>query len=141
MHLSLYTDYALRVLMALAAADKQLSVDDIAGAYDISRNHLAKVAQSLQAHGYITTVRGRNGGLRLAQDPADINLGRVVRNLESFDGFVACMGGGGCAVTPACGLKGALALAVEDFCARLDTYTLADLVPRPAAFTRLLFPT
>lgn len=66
MHLSLQTDYGLRVLMLLASTDRQMSVDEIARSYGISRNHLAKVAQRLQSSGYVETSRGRGGGLRLA---------------------------------------------------------------------------
>ncbi|MBX9661695.1 Rrf2 family transcriptional regulator [Novosphingobium sp.] len=57
MHLSLQTDYGLRVLMLLASTDRQMSVDEIARSYGISRNHLAKVAQRLQSSGYVETVR------------------------------------------------------------------------------------
>lgn len=61
MHLSLQTDYGLRVLMLLASTDRQMSVDEIARSYGISRNHLAKVAQRLQSSGYVETSRGRGG--------------------------------------------------------------------------------
>ena len=64
MQLSLHSDYALRVLMALVSAERQLSVDEIARRYGISRNHLAKVAQRLQSEGFVTTLRGRGGGMR-----------------------------------------------------------------------------
>ena len=63
MQLSLHSDYALRVLMTLAAAERQLSVEEIARRYGISRNHLAKIAQRLQAEGFVTTHRGRGGGM------------------------------------------------------------------------------
>lgn len=92
MQLSLKTDYALRVLMALASTDEVLSVDWMAEHYNISRNHLAKVAQQLNASGLVKTTRGRSGGMQLARDPADINIGIVVREFEHLDGFVACMG-------------------------------------------------
>ena len=132
MQLSLHTDYALRILMALAASDEQLSVDWIARHYDISRNHLAKVAQKLQGEGYVTTFRGRGGGMRLARDPSDINVGDVVRRFESFENFVACMAGGaGCAINSACGLKPALAGALKAFLAYLDRFTLSDVTRQP----------
>ena len=82
MQLNLRTDYALRMLMALAATDRTLSIDWIAQRYAISRNHLAKVAQDLAAAGFVDTQRGRGGGLRLARPAADINVGAVVRSLE-----------------------------------------------------------
>lgn len=85
MHLSLQTDYGLRILMLLASADRQMSVDEIARSYGISRNHLAKVAQRLQQSGYVDTARGRSGGLRLAVPARDLNVGTVVRDLENLE--------------------------------------------------------
>ena len=136
MQLNLRTDYALRMLMALAATDRTLSIDWIAQRYAISRNHLAKVAQDLAAAGFVDTQRGRGGGLRLARPAAEINVGAVVRSLEHFDGFVACMGGKAeCMIDGACGLKPALAGALEAFLTHLDGFTLADIA---ADRTRLL---
>ncbi|WP_305095839.1 RrF2 family transcriptional regulator [Croceibacterium aestuarii] len=139
MQLSLHTDYALRILMALAATERQLSVDEIARRYDISRNHLAKVAQRLQAEGFVETFRGRGGGMRLARPASDIVVGQVVRRLETLDSFVGCFAAAsGCAVNGLCALKPALSGAVEAFLAHLDAYTLDDLVPDAAAFARRL---
>lgn len=136
MRLNLQTDYALRVMMALAASERQMSVDEIASSYGISRNHLAKVAQRLQALGYLAATRGRGGGFRLAVPPEQVNVGEVVRAFESLEGFVDCMdpASPGCAVDGVCGLKHALGGALADFLARLDSYTLADLVPDPGPF-------
>lgn len=139
MQLSLHSDYALRVLMALAAGDRQLSVDEIARRYGISRNHLAKVAQRLQAEGLVETFRGRGGGMRLARQASEIVVGDVVRRFENFDSFVSCFpGGSGCAVNGLCGLKPALAGALDAFLAHLDSFRLSDLVPDKAAFVKRL---
>ena len=141
MQLSLHTDYALRVLMALAASDEQLSVEWIARHYGISRNHLAKVAQGLQGEGLVLTYRGRGGGMRLARPAGEINVGDVVRRFESLDGFVACMSGGpGCAINGVCGLKPALAGALRAFLDHLDGYSLADLVSERWPMLRRLAP-
>lgn len=135
MQLSLHSDYALRILMALAVDDRKLSVDDIAGKYGISRNHLAKIANRLQAEGLVQTFRGRGGGMRLARPAAEIIVGDVVRRFENFDGFVGCFAAGpGCVVDGLCALKPALAGALQAFLAHLDTFCLSDLVPAPAAF-------
>jgi Rrf2 family nitric oxide-sensitive transcriptional repressor len=141
MQLNLQTDYALRVLMALAAGDRQSSVDEIARQYGISRNHLAKVAQKLQSEGLVVTFRGRGGGMRLARPAEQIVVGDVVRRFENLDGFVACFpGGGGCAVNGLCALKPALGGALEAFLSHLDGYRLSDLVPDRAAFLQRLLP-
>lgn len=140
MQLSLHTDYALRTLMALAASGSQLSVDTIARRYGISRNHLAKVAQRLQAEGLVTTARGRTGGMRLARAVDDINVGDVVRRFETLDSFVACFGSAptGCALQGVCGLNGALAGALDAFLTHLDGYRLSDLVLDRATILRRL---
>jgi len=139
MQLSLHSDYALRVLMALAASQRQLSVDDIARRYAISRNHLAKVAQRLQAEGLIETFRGRGGGMRLARPAEDIVVGDVVRRFENFGSFVGCFAAEtGCAVGGLCALKPALNGALEAFLAHLDGYRLSDLVPNRTAFLERL---
>src|SRR3546814_14434038 len=87
----LHSDYALRILMALSATGRQMSVDEIAGQYGISRNHLAKVAQRLQALGYVSAQRGRGGGLTLAREPDAVLVGTVVREFEHLEGLVECM--------------------------------------------------
>lgn len=137
MQLSLRTDFALRMLMALATRKELASIDWIADQYDISRNHLAKIAQDLAARGFVETVRGRNGGLRLARPPSEINVGDVVRKLENIDGFVACMGGKAeCTIDGLCGLKPALSGALQAFLEHLDQFTLAQITDQ-----RLAFPT
>ena len=135
MQLSLHSDYALRVLMALAARRERLSVDQIARQFGISRNHLAKVAQDLQAQGFITTTRGRHGGMELARPPEEIVVGDVFRRFENFDGLAGCFpDGSGCAVNGACGLKPALSGALKAFLDYLDGYRLSDLTPNRKAF-------
>ena len=139
MQLNLKTDYALRVLMILAAKDEVASIDWIADQYGISRNHLAKVAQALSASGFIETLRGRNGGIRLARPPEEINVGDVVRKLENVEGFVACMGGNAnCSIDGLCGLKPALAGALEAFLSHLDRFNLAQITGNRTRFLEFI---
>lgn len=145
MRLNLQTDYALRLLMFLAVKQQQASIDEIATAYGISRNHLMKVGQRLTELGYVEARRGRGGGLTLAHSPENINVGKLVRLVESTGAFVECFDPqtNQCRITGVCGLQGALSLALGDFMARLDSYTVADLVPAPSKFQKRLaaFPT
>lgn len=140
MRLSFQTDYALRMLMFLAAKDGHHSIAAIASAYGISKNHLMKVAQRLTAEGFVESVRGRSGGLRLARPPAMLNVGAVVRIMENTAAFVECFdpAANTCVVTPACGLRHALAGALEAFARHLDQFSLADLVPDREPYRRLL---
>lgn len=140
MRLNLHTDYALRLLMFLGQGQGQASVETIAGVFGISRNHLMKVAQQLAALGYVEARRGRGGGLTLARPPEQINIGEVVRALEPTGTFVECFdrGTNTCRIAGACGLQGALNLALGDFLARLDKYSLVDLVPNGQRFRAAL---
>jgi Rrf2 family nitric oxide-sensitive transcriptional repressor len=141
MRLTTYTDYSLRLLMYLAAEPgRRATIADIASAYGISENHLTKVAHGLGREGWLCTVRGQGGGLELAVPAAQIRIGQVVRRSEGGDLPAACFGDKpvDCNIATACQLRGVLAEAVDAFYAALDRHTLADLVRRPRALTRLL---
>lgn len=126
MRLTRFSDYAIRVMLYLAArTDRLCSIGEIAKAYDISQNHLMKVASDLAASGYVEAVRGRNGGLRLARPAGEINVGRLIRHTEGAIDLVGC---GDCKLRSACGLPDPLAEALEAFFAVLERYTLADVL-------------
>lgn len=128
MNLTRHTDYALRVLMYLASdADRLATIAEIADAYAISRNHLMKVVNQLGRAGFVQTIRGQQGGLRLGREPVAINIGAVVRATEGNLEIIDC-DKPGCPIVPACALKGALNEARDAFLAVLDRYTLQDLV-------------
>ena len=139
--LTVYTDYALRVLMFLALKEDRLAtIAEIAESYDISKNHLMKVAHQLGVAGYVETVRGRGGGLRLAKPIEAIGLGEVVRYTEPDMAIVSCFEpvDAPCAIRPACVLRRALKKAREAFVEVLDGYTLEDLVQPRARLAGLL---
>ena len=143
MRLTTYSDYSLRLLMYAALRPGELvTIQQVADAYGISRNHLMKVAFELGRHGFLETVRGRRGGLRLARPPARIGLGEVVRKTEDDFALVECFSAetSRCAVTGSCRLKGALSRALKAYLAVLDEYTLADLTGNHATLARLLLP-
>ena len=131
MRLTSFTDYSLRVLIYLALKDEDSStIAEIAESYGISRNHLMKVVQELGQKGYLVALRGKNGGLRLRTGPADINIGQLVRTMESDLALTECSGRNNhCILTPACALQALLAEALDAFFAVLDGYTLSDILP------------
>lgn len=131
MRLTRYSDYALRVLLYLAANPERLStINEIASYHAISRNHLMKVVHQLGSLGYIDTLRGKGGGIRLAHKPSEIVIGDVIRNTEENMEIVECFtpGNSNCIILPSCQLKSALNEALESFLATLDLYTLADFL-------------
>ena len=130
MRLTTYTDYTLRTLIYLALEpERQARIAEIAKAYGISENHLMKVVHQLGVAGYVETIRGKNGGLRLAVRPEAINLGAVVRRVEPDLDLAPCFNPSGtCRIRPVCALKGVLGEALGAFFAVLDRCTLADLM-------------
>lgn len=130
MHITKYTDYSIRVLIYLAVQGSELcTIKNIASSYGISKNHLMKIVQVLNAKGYLTAIRGKNGGLRLQGSPTDINLGELVQDLESEKPMVECFGPDNqCIITQSCQLKDIFAEARQSFYHTLENYTLQDLV-------------
>ncbi len=141
MRLNVQTDYALRLLMHLAVnRGKLVTIAEVSERYAISRNHLMKVAHALGREGFVETVRGRAGGLRLAKPAQEIKVGDVVRRMEGDFAIVECFqnGKGECLVTPACKLKGVLHEALGAFLATLDDYSIQNLVARNPGLRTLL---
>jgi Rrf2 family nitric oxide-sensitive transcriptional repressor len=141
--LTAYTDYALRILIYLAVYDDRLvTIADIAQAYGISNNHLMKIVHHLAQRGWITTTRGRRGGLRLAHPPHTVSLGTLVRETEPHFDLVECFDpvANRCPIMPICDLAAVFNKAQAAFLAVLDTSTLADIVKQKRALARLLLP-
>ena len=136
MRLTTYTDYALRTLMYLAVNREQLvTIQDIADVHGIAKNHLTKVVHQLGILGVVETVRGRNGGLKLGKEPAQINIGALVRSTEPDFFMAECFdkSKNECILTPSCGLKGVLRNATAAYLGVLDDVTLENLVRKPGA--------
>jgi Rrf2 family nitric oxide-sensitive transcriptional repressor len=145
MRLTTFTDYALRTLIYLGAHAEDghlVTIRDIASAYGISENHLMKVVHHLAKQGYVETLRGKGGGMRLACAPAQINVGAVVRGTEGEWAVVDCLqvGNPSCPIEPACVLRDVLLQATHAFTAVLDKKTLADLLQRRPMLVELLRP-
>lgn len=139
MYLTQHTDYSLRLLIYLLAhRQSPVSVRQVAESYGISLNHLAKVAQRLSQLGWITTQRGRGGGLSVQPGTELLTLGEVVRALEPME-LVECHGASSrCPIEPACRLKFILHEAVRAFIASLDQHTLGELAQQPEQIILLL---
>ncbi|PRG21162.1 Rrf2 family transcriptional regulator [Burkholderia multivorans] len=143
MRLTDYTDYSLRVMLYLAVRGEGLAtIQEISNAYGISKNHLMKVVQRLGELGWVDTVRGRNGGLRLFPASLKLTVGEVVRATETDFALVGCFAPGddtrGCVIEPQCRLKGVLAAARDAFFAELERHTLAELAEPAPALVSLL---
>lgn len=139
MRLTDYTDYALRTLMYLGLHREQLvTIREISDAYGISNNHLTKVVHQLGSSGMVQTMRGRGGGLRLAMEPAEINLGAVVRLTEPDFNMVECFDPirNDCVLAPACQLKDVLRQATDAWLAVLGGVTLDQILSDPTGLRK-----
>lgn len=135
MQLTKFTDYSLRVAIYLAQNPGRLiTIAEIAEAYQIPNTHLMKVVHRLGQRGYIVTVRGKGGGMRLSRSPEMINIGNLVRDTEDNMDIAECFGHGKqtCPMLPACALKSVLLEARKNFLATLDRYNLSDIMGLPA---------
>jgi len=130
MQLTQFSDYALRTLIYIATKENACTITEIASSYQISRHHLVKVVHKLGQLGYLTTVRGKGGGINLSKPAKKINLGELVQRTEPNFRLVECIDNpnGTCCIIPVCKLKTILDQAKNAFLTNLGQYTLADIV-------------
>ena len=135
MHLTAMTDCSLRLLMHVAQHPERLcTIGEIAHAHAISEAHLMKITHRLALAGWIETVRGRRGGMRLARRPQDIRVGDIVRSVEPGFALVDCFSTrGSCTLTGSCRLADVFEGALAQFMRHLDGFTLADVLPKAGA--------
>lgn len=142
MRMTTMTDYAMRLLMYVAQQpDRLCTIAEVARAYNISEAHLMKITHQLGLNGWLETVRGKGGGMRLAAAPAEISLGAVVRSIEPDFYLVDCLSNDTtCSLTGHCKLTGIMSGALQSLMQYLDAYTLADLLPPGASPENLSAP-
>ena len=141
MQLPRFSDYSLRVLMFLAHRQgAHTTIKEVSDAHRISENHLMKVVHHLSKRGYVKTARGKGGGIGLAQEPSEIIIGQVVRDVEPLTP-VECFEvdyDGSCLLFPNCRLRGVLHLAQSRFLETLDNYSVSDLIGPKGSNAKLI---
>jgi Rrf2 family nitric oxide-sensitive transcriptional repressor len=140
MRLTLRTDYALRALIYLGTrAGALCTIQEIATAFTLPKTHIMKVINELARRGYVQTLRGKHGGVRLHTAPSTIRVGAVVRDMEEDLAVMGCLAQPGfCRIQGCCVLQQALRAASHAFLAALDDYTLADLLGPRRSLARQL---
>ncbi|MCC3862246.1 RrF2 family transcriptional regulator [Pseudemcibacter aquimaris] len=131
MRLTSFTDYSVRVLTYVAKKNGELaSIREVSEVYGISSNHLMKVIHHLGKGDYLETIRGKNGGFRLAKEPKDINIGELIKYTEEDMTLVECLGNkeGRCLLQEECNFSNVMQEALDAFMGTINKYTLADLI-------------
>lgn len=139
MRITQFTDYSLRVLIYLGTKNDLATIGEITRAFKISNNHLMKVAHRLSQEGYIHSLRGKNGGIKLAVPPEEIKIGDFVKKFEPMD-LVECFNEhtNTCPIRGVCQLERSLCEAQNDFIQSLNKFTLATyLAPSAAKLERV----
>jgi Rrf2 family nitric oxide-sensitive transcriptional repressor len=142
MKLTQYSDLGLRLTMYLALRQGEpVTIGEASERLSVSKNHLVKVSHQLTCAGLIESIRGRNGGVRLAMTPEQLTVEQVLRATEDNFDLVECLGGANtCVIAGACKLAAALEDAREAFFASLRQVSMADLVKNGRALERSLLP-
>ena len=140
MQITTRTDYSLRMLIYLYTHQGEpVGVQQVADAYGISVNHLAKVAQTLVRAGWVESVRGRNGGFTITPAALEVSIGEIFRYTETNMELVACFGSEeSCVIEPVCGLKHLLEQAKQAFLKELDQKRLPDIASKRAKLAKLI---
>jgi Rrf2 family nitric oxide-sensitive transcriptional repressor len=138
MRITAFSDYSMRLMVYVGIHnDRLVSIREVSGVYEISKNHLTKVVHSLGKGGYLETVRGKNGGFRLALPPKDINIGKLLRYTEDDFSLVECLSGknkADCRLYGSCMLTSVMEEALEAFVGVLDKYSLEDILNHKGEF-------
>ncbi len=131
MHLTLFSDYALRSLLYLGwHRDRPCTVEEIAGFFRISADHVTKVMQQLNRKNYVRSKRGRHGGAVLAREPESIRLGEILRDFEQISLLDCLSAQNVCVIESFCHLRHVLAEGQRRMMAYFDEITLKELLER-----------
>ena len=132
MQLTQQTDYAFKTLIYAAIHSERLvNISEISSYYNISRSHLTKVIAKLTKQGYLTSIRGNQGGLKLGNDPFKINLGQLIRDFEQLSIIECHSEENQCNISEQCRINLIMADALKSFLQVLDGYYLSDVVTNP----------
>ena len=131
MQLSKFSDYSFRALIYLAQHRDQLcTVEELSMNLNTSEQHMKKVIHKLGKTPYVTSIKGRGGGLRLGCEPQEINLGEILKITEDNLNILECFNKSAWCprLSSGCKLKSITSDAVQKFIEEFSNYTLEDLL-------------
>ena len=131
MYLSKFSDYAFRILIYLAKNQNKLcTVEELANNFQISEHHVKKIVHKLAKTEYITSIKGRNGGISLGMEPKNINLGEFLKITEDNLYIVECFceESNTCNLNKNCKFKRVIYDALSSFIDEFKNYSLEDIL-------------
>ncbi len=93
MHITLETDYAIRIVHILAQSGKRLDAKTIAESTGVTLRFSLKILRKLVAAGIIKSFKGTQGGYEIGRDPSEISLGEVIETIEGRYVLNRCVNG------------------------------------------------
>jgi Rrf2 family protein len=130
-------DYGLMALKFLAEHPETpaFSAKDLADAYGIPAQLLAKILQRLTKTGLLRSHAGMNGGYALAREARTISAYEVIHSIDGPFFITSCTKGAkSCELTPNCTIKEPLARVNETIAGVLKSISIQDLAEHePAA--------
>lgn len=125
--------YGLRAVIYLATLEKEsfVSIREITQELDLSFYFLTKILQVLSHHNILQSLKGPNGGVRLARPAEKILLIEIILAIDGPGLFEQCiMGLPGCGMMNPCPLHEQWTRALEILKTTLNNTTLAQVARR-----------
>ena len=91
MKISTCGEYAVRILVEIASADSYVSLKDVANRLDISLKYAEKIASKLLKQKLIESLRGQDGGYKLAKSAKESTVREVLEATGDIKPVVACL--------------------------------------------------
>ena len=138
MKLNQFTDIGIRALIYLAQSSTEplFTIEKMAKDLQVSRNHLVKVIHFMAKQQWLTTSRGKGGGVKLTHPLAHYSIGHLIKTLQTHNAVSAHLvncDAPECVLRASCSLPYLLDQALSQFYQFLNQYTLQDILRRPMA--------
>ncbi|MBQ8613155.1 MAG: Rrf2 family transcriptional regulator [Ruminiclostridium sp.] len=129
MHITLETDYAIRIVDRLIKAGGRLDAGTISERTGVSQRFALKILRKLVSGGLVKSYKGAGGGYEIARSAAEISLYDIVELMEGTYRFSRCVGDGySCSCELPCAYKKVFSNISEEVCAMLRKQTFDKLI-------------
>ncbi|MBO5265879.1 MAG: Rrf2 family transcriptional regulator [Ruminiclostridium sp.] len=124
MHITLETDYAIRIVDRLIKAGGRLDAKTISERSDVPQRFALKILHKLVSGGVVKSYKGSGGGYEIALKPEELSLYDIVELVEGTYRFSRCVGDGyNCSCELPCAYKKVFSDISEEVCKMLKKQT------------------